>query len=192
MNLNDLFLSYKQVEAPSFYEESDIIPSQVIPITKDVERIQQLELPRFTGWTYSDAAKPITSNDIDIVNYFMDKGLTRNQALGIYGNLMHESGGGNLDALSKDGHNSYGLAQWTGDRKLRLFSKYGRHPNKQQQLDFLWEELNSSEKPALQALLKTNSIEDATKVFMNKFERPNASKAGFVSRLKFAYSKANG
>lgn len=122
-----------------------------------------------------------------IINYFMDKGLTENQARGIYGNIMQESGG-NINATSQDGHNSFGLAQWTGDRKQKLFQMYGRQPSVKQQLDFLWWELNNTERGALNALLQTNSIYDATKVFMNKFERPNPKYANLERRLRYANS----
>lgn len=120
-----------------------------------------------------------------IVQYFLNKGLTLNQAKGIYGNLMGESSG-NLRAISKDGFNSYGLAQWTGSRKTALLSKYGPNPTLQNQLDFIWEELNTTEKSAFNALKKTNTVEEATRVFMTKYERPNLSKANFSTRLRFA------
>lgn len=122
-----------------------------------------------------------------IIQYFVDKGLTLNQAKGIYGNLMQESGG-NINAVSTDGHNSYGIAQWTGPRKAKLFNKYGTNPSLKDQLDFLWKELNTSEKKALDALIKTSTIEDATKIFMTKFERPNPKYANFNRRLRYAKS----
>nr|DAJ81411.1 MAG TPA: Morphogenesis protein 1 wall, phi29, hydrolase, infection [Caudoviricetes sp.] len=40
---------------------------------------------------------------------------------------MQESNG-DLTAISGDGHNSYGLAQWTGERKQRLFNMFGANP----------------------------------------------------------------
>lgn len=122
-----------------------------------------------------------------IVNYFIKKGLTEVQARGIYGNIMQESGG-NIRATSSDGHNSYGIAQWTGDRKRRLFSMYGTNPNLEQQLDYLWWELNNTESKALAALRNTSTVYDATKVFMNKFERPHKDYANFSKRLKYANS----
>lgn len=122
-----------------------------------------------------------------IIKYFMNKGLTKSQAKGIYGNLMQESGG-NLRAVSKDGHNSYGLAQWTGSRKTKLFSMYGRNPSLKQQLDFLWWELNNTHTDALQALKNTNTVSGATKVFMDKFERPHKRYQYFNRRLKYANS----
>lgn len=122
-----------------------------------------------------------------IVDYFVSKGLTRNQAKGIYGNLMQESRG-NIRAVSSDGNNSYGLAQWTGPRKQKLFSMYGPNPTARQQLDFLWWELNNTHKNALTSLRRTNTVSDATRVFMNQFERPHKDYANFSKRLKYANS----
>ena len=102
---------------------------------------------------------------------------------------MQESGGKH-NIVSRDGHNSYGLAQWTGTRKARLFSKYGTNPTVNQQLEYLWDELNSTEKGALNALRNTTTVEDATKVFMQKFERPANWAANFKNRLKHANSVA--
>ena len=100
---------------------------------------------------------------------------------------MQESGG-NIKAKSSDGHNSYGIAQWTGERKQRLFRMYGTNPNINQQLDFLWWELNNTHKSALTALRQANTVYQATKVFMDKFERPHKDYANFNRRLKYANS----
>lgn len=124
-----------------------------------------------------------------IVDYFMNKGLTKSQAKGIYGNLMQESGG-RTTAKSSDGHNSYGLAQWTGSRKQKLFSMYGNRPTAKQQLDFLWWELNNTHTDALKALRSTSTVSDATRVFMDKFEKPHKNYANFKNRLKYANSIA--
>lgn len=132
----------------------------------------------------------VPSNDSEfIINYFINKGLTRIQAKGIYGNLMQESGG-NIQAISSDGHDSYGLAQWTGPRKQKLFEMYGPNPTIEQQLDFLWWELNNTHKDALRALKQAKTVYDATKIFMDKFERPHRDYANFNRRLKYAHSIA--
>ena len=129
-----------------------------------------------------------TTNKKDyIIQYFINKGLTANQARGIYGNIMQESGG-NLNIVSQDGYNSYGIAQWTGPRKVTLFNKYGTSPTLQQQLDFIWEELNTTHRSALVGLKNSNTVEEATKVFMDKFERPNKKYANFERRLRYANS----
>ena len=132
----------------------------------------------------------VPPNDSEfIINYFVNKGLTRIQAKGIYGNLMQESGG-NIQAISSDGHDSYGLAQWTGPRKQKLFEMYGPNPTIEQQLDFLWWELNNTHKDALRALKQAKTVYDATKIFMDKFERPHKDYANFNRRLKYANSLA--
>lgn len=144
----------------------------------------QVELPKPENEVVWPSQK-VSSETSEIVQYFMNKGLTENQARGIYGNIMQESGG-KLSIVSKDGHGSYGLAQWTGDRKKRLFSMYGNKPTKQQQLDFLWWELNNTHIDALNALKRTSTIAEATKVFMDKFEKPHKDYAALPRRIKYA------
>lgn len=197
MNINDLLVSYNQVQVPSFMQESTV---DYEPIEEDLinqenlERVQSRSQKNegFAGWkplesTESQPQDDRTPTGSEIVNFFMNKGLTKNQAKGIYGNIMHESGGKH-NIVSRDGHNSYGIAQWTDSRKARLFSKYGTNPTVNQQLEYLWEELNSSERKALDALRNTSTVEDATKIFMQKFERPANWAANFKNRLKHANS----
>ena len=197
MGISDLLVSYNQVHAPTYTQELDIKPVGDEIISQDnLDRVQARSKDGFQGWKFPTtdnmSSNETSSNETssnDIVNFFISKGLTKNQAKGIYGNIMQESGGRN-NAKSSDGHNSYGLAQWTGARKARLFSKYGTSPSTQQQLEFLWEELNSSEKGALNALKNTSTVEDATKVFCQKFERPANWAANLKNRLKYANSIA--
>lgn len=198
MNINDLLVSYNQVQVPSYMQDSAVdyepIGEELIN-QENLERVQNRSQKKegFAGWKpleqfeVSQQSDDRTPTGNEIVNFFMNKGLTKNQAKGIYGNIMQESGGKH-NIVSRDGHNSYGLAQWTGSRKARLFSKYGTNPTVNQQLEYLWEELNSSEKGALDALRSTSSVEDATKIFMQKFERPANWAANFKNRLKYANS----
>ena len=199
MGISDLFVSYNQVQAPSYLESPQIEYTprgEELTTQENLDRIQSRNQKKegFAGWNLleqntqeiSDDRTPTSSQ---IVNFFMNKGLTKNQAKGIYGNIMQESGGKH-NIVSRDGHNSYGLAQWTGTRKARLFSKYGTNPTVNQQLEYLWDELNSTEKGALNALRNTTTVEDATKVFMQKFERPANWAANFKNRLKHANSVA--
>ncbi len=199
MGISDLFVSYNQVQAPSYLESPQIEYTPIgeeLTNQENLDRIQSRNQKKegFAGWNLleqntqeiSDDRTPTSSQ---IVNFFMNKGLTKNQAKGIYGNIMQESGGKH-NIVSRDGHNSYGLAQWTGTRKARLFSKYGTNPTVNQQLEYLWDELNSTEKGALNALRNTTTVEDATKVFMQKFERPANWAANFKNRLKHANSVA--
>lgn len=199
MGISDLFVSYNQVQAPSYLESPQIEYTPIgeeLTNQENLDRIQSRNQKKegFAGWnplgqTIQEVPDDRTPTGNQIVNFFMNKGLTKNQAKGIYGNIMQESGGKH-NIVSRDGHNSYGLAQWTGTRKARLFSKYGTNPTVNQQLEYLWSELNSTEKGALNALRNTSTVEDATKVFMQKFERPANWAANFKNRLKHANSVA--
>ena len=119
------------------------------------------------------------------LNFFRNKGLSDAQARGIVGNLMQESMG-NYTAINKSSK-AFGLAQWLGPRKERLIQKYGPNPTVQQQLEFIWEELNTTENKAFQKLLNTNTISDATKVFAKHFERAGNNEMNMNKRIKFAY-----
>ena len=199
MGISDLFVSYNQVQAPSYLESPQVEYTPIgeeLTNQENLDRIQSRNQKKegFAGWNtleqdVQEASDDKTPTSSQIVNFFMNKGLTKNQAKGIYGNIMQESGGKH-NIVSRDGHNSYGLAQWTGTRKARLFSKYGTNPTVNQQLEYLWDELNSTEKNALNALRNTTTVADATKVFMQKFERPANWAANFKNRLKHANSVA--
>lgn len=199
MGISDLFVSYNQVQAPSYLESPQVEYTPIgeeLTNQENLDRIQSRNQKKegFAGWNLLEQNTQQISDDRtptgnQIVNFFMNKGLTKNQAKGIYGNIMQESGGKH-NIVSRDGHNSYGLAQWTGTRKARLFSKYGTNPTVNQQLEYLWDELNSTEKNALNALRNTTTVADATKVFMQKFERPANWAANFKNRLKHANSVA--
>lgn len=178
---------------PDYHIYEDNPTVSLIPIkfndkpSEQTAQHEELQKVRFSQPEFSIQSDPKSKQTSSnyIVNYFVNKGLTLNQAKGIYGNIMQESGG-NITAVSSDGYNSYGLAQWTGPRKKKLFDMYGTNPTINQQLDFLWWELNNTHKSALTALRNTNSIADATKVFMDKFERPNKKYANFAKRLNYA------
>lgn len=206
-NYNDYFTLYEATESPPIITEGykvvkDNYQRYIIPQifqdnqnTDNNDNMFQLKEEQKTepfNIPIMQSTKPIVKQKENktgnyIVDYFINKGLTKNQAKGIYGNIMQESGG-NIEALSKDGHESYGIAQWTGPRKDKLFEMFGTNPSLDQQLDFLWWELNNTHKDTLTSLKRTTTISDATQVFMDKFERPNKKYANFARRLKYANS----
>ena len=110
----------------------------------------------------------------NIVNFFVSKGLTPEQASGIAGNLYIESGF-NTDILG-DGGTSYGVAQWHKERKDELFnwakSKGLNVKDLKTQLQFLWKELNSSENNSLNKLRQTDTPSTAAASFAKNYERP--------------------
>jgi hypothetical protein len=122
-------------------------------------------------------------------NYFVQKGLTKEQAAGIVGNLMQESG---VDPNSNQhgGGPGRGIAQWSvGERwaELEKFAQAsGRDPRAlETQLDFMWKELNSTEGAALSALKGAQTVADATVIFEKKYERAgipnNAGRIAFAN-----------
>lgn len=109
-----------------------------------------------------------TDPRIAAVQYFVDRGMTPYGAIGLVGNLYRESN------LSPDSVNSssgaYGIAQWLGSRKRNLFAKYGNKPTLEQQLDFVWHELNSTHKTGRDRLNSAPTIEDAAKAGFGGYE----------------------
>lgn len=114
---------------------------------------------------------------LQIMDYFVEKGLTKEQAAGITGNLQYESG---LNpAITEAGNGiGYGLAQWSFGRRdaLNEFAQSEGKPvsDMKVQLDFLWKEMNTTEPAALEAF-KANpnmSAAEASNIFYDKFERP--------------------
>lgn len=128
-----------------------------------------------------------------IWDFLTSKGLGSVTVAAIIGNIGVESGGFQLDALSQDGHNSYGLCQWTAGRKEALFSmaqSMGKQPSDlDAQLEYLWYELTNGEKGALDATIACgNDLQKATETFCREFERPNMAYAHLDRRYSIAQS----
>lgn len=102
------------------------------------------------------------------VNFFMKKGLSRESASGLVGNLIRES---RLqpNAINKYSK-AYGIAQWLGDRKTKLFAKYGNNPTFEQQLQYVWDELNTTHTKGLQKLKESKTTEEAARNAFGYYE----------------------
>ena len=91
--------------------------------------------------------------------FFMNKGLSQTAATGLVANFMRESNLNPKAVNSSSG--AYGIAQWLGSRKKNLFNTYGKNPSLQDQLNFVWSELNSTHKDGLKALQNSKTVNDA-------------------------------
>lgn len=102
------------------------------------------------------------------VNFFMKKGLSRESASGLVGNLIRES---RLqpNAINKYSK-AYGIAQWLGDRKTKLFAKYGNNPTFEQQLQYVWDELNTTHTKGLHKLKESKTTEEAARNAFGYYE----------------------
>lgn len=124
------------------------------------------------------------ANGKEIYNYLQSKGLSKTISAGITGNIGQESNFNNKAVNKQSG--AYGLAQWLGDRKNKLFKRYGNNPSNQNQLDFLVDELNTTEKKALGKLNNSKTVDEATINFANHFERMGVDEANYKNRVKIA------
>jgi hypothetical protein len=132
--------------------------------------------------------------------FFTGRGYTAEQASGIVGNLVHESGM-NPTAMG-DGGTSGGLAQFHNERLANL-KTYAASVGKpasdfQTQLEFIDRELHGSEAGTLAKLQAAKTPEDAAGAFIN-YERPQgwtpqnpAGGSGYQSRQAMARSVYQG
>ena len=131
-----------------------------------------------------------------MVKFFINKGLTKDQAKGIVGNILHESGGrsdilegGKRGELTVGSGKGYGLAQWTDKSRQQGLANFAKSRGTKTsdintQLEYIWHELNTTESKALAELKKTNNVKDATSAIMNYYERPGVK--ALQSRLELA------
>lgn len=146
---------------------------QELPVSEEPQETSQ-----FTEEQEYAINRDIKGNKKIAMDFFISKGLKSYQAAAIVGNLLTESGL-RTDILG-DNNRSIGIAQWNGSRRKNLenFSKKRGTSmlDLNTQLEFLWHELKNDKKSsqdALDKLLKSKSIEEATTVFMRRFERPS-------------------
>lgn len=105
-------------------------------------------------------------------------GLTPAQAAGIVGNFNHETGGFRYmqEISPRAGRGGLGWAQWTGPRR-RAFEAWAKRnglstDSYEANLGFLLEEMKGPEGRALAAIRNAKTPEEASRIWMNMFERP--------------------
>ncbi len=116
-------------------------------------------------------------------DYLLTKGLSREQAAGVVGNLWVESNGVSPKSRQFNGGPGRGIAQWTYNQRwlgvLALAQARDVNPyTLRVQLDYLWHELTSTYKEALVAVRAAPTLPDATFAFQNKFEVPIGTPVG--------------
>ena len=126
------------------------------------------------GTRYRGAYTTPSENESISWNFFISKGLTREQTAGIMGNLMQEH---------KFNTTGDGLAQWTGGRKAALLALPDPY-NINTQLNFLWGELSGSS--ILAHIQAQSTVEGSVRVFQNEFERCGICREDL--RIQYAYN----
>jgi hypothetical protein len=119
-----------------------------------------------------------------------DLGVTEDQAAGVLGNIGWECGG--FRTLQEQnpvmgGRGGLGWCQWTGIRRVNferfLQERNADYRDDEANYNFLLSELQGPQKDSVQALRQANSVETATRGFMNIFERPAAKYAHLEDRI---------
>jgi len=132
-------------------------------------------------------ARPASDNTAQVWKFLRGKGLTPAQAAGVIGVMQQESGQGLNPAAVNPSSGATGIAQWLGGRKNAAVESKQLGP----QLRHLWSELQGPERGALQALKGAHTIEDATRAWLMKFERPGANEMVLDRRIANARNVFN-
>lgn len=161
----------------------------------DEEKLRVLTSPVSQGPIGTDFA----SRQSAAMQFFTGRGRSREVAAGIVGNLAFESGG-RLDpnAINRgdgaDGSDSIGIGQWNGSRAVAL-KEFARAQGKPwndlaTQLAFVDHEMSTGADAgagrAHGMLQGARTVEEATNIVMNHYERPDPTRSKINDRIQFA------
>jgi len=117
------------------------------------------------GWTFnqnqsgSSYAATTLNRRAQAMQFFMEKGLPRVSAAALVGGFQQESAG--LDPSRENPTSkALGIAQWTGTRRSNMLAAGGQN-NFQKQLEFAWQELNTTENASLKKLRDAKTLNQA-------------------------------
>lgn len=198
-HLIDSTLELKKVQA-----EKEQLNKKFDEVLKnwDTDKIKQLEdekkqLEEKTKQLEKDLqAKRDSKNNLAVVNVFdtanaapvdnetiawnfLIQKYPRHQVAGIMGNLRQEH-----SFQTSDVSGGLGIAQWLGNRRDNLIAR-GNYTSIDVQLQFMIDELNTTERAAETSLRASGSIEEATIAFQNKYERCGACMQS--QRIQYAH-----
>lgn len=157
----------------------------------DPEEYVSQENPRPTGIDLDNIQQSTFS-------YLVARGMTEVGAAAILGNIQQESA---FNPTIENSIGAFGLCQWLGGRKDALISyaesQGVNYTDPTIQLEFLWMEIDPSVEKTNGAnqqissndfnnLLNATSIEEATRLFMEKFERCGSDEAMLNKRINYA------
>lgn len=125
------------------------------------------------------------------MNFFMTNGFTREQAAGIVGNLIQESGLNPRAHNMRNNENSQGIAQWNPayGRQRRVADYLGKpilEASFEEQLRAVLWELNGNERYAGNLLRQATTAEQAASIIMNHYERPHRDHGNLPARVGHA------
>ncbi len=124
-----------------------------------------------------------------LLRFFTSKGFTLAQAAGIAGNVQQES---SFNPKAENSIGAYGLFQWLNGRRTGLeayaASKGTQISDPDTQFEYVWIELNSSEKKTRDAFAANTKMtpQEAASVWRKLFERPGEAEANDSGRANAA------
>jgi len=162
------------------YNIPDVIKSTSPLFSTSTPQIVTPIVPKETPITANiKISKGQTGVAKDMVSFLTNKGLSKEAASGVVGNLMVESG---LNTTAGgDKGTSFGLAQWRDPTvgqgrwtNLKNFSTARGLDNTSVngQMEYLWHELNNSYSGVLSKIKEAKTPEDAAELFRKHFENP--------------------
>jgi len=182
----DREIGYREIKTTGVAGTKNVTYEVLIQNGKEVSRKeiasivtkQPSEQVEIIGVKYKGSYTTPTQNESITWNFLIANGFSRNQTAGIMGNLMQEHG------FKTTGD---GIAQWIGSRKSNLLSRPDPY-SIDTQLQFLMYELNGGYSKVKNAILATNSVEQATIIFQDQFERCNPVYCMENQRIVYAYN----
>ena len=133
---------------------------------------------QIVGAKFRGAYTTPTENENITWDFLIANGFSREQTAGIMGNLMQEQ----RFQTSGDG-----IAQWTGGRKAALMAMPDPY-NIYTQLQFMMIELNGGYRSVRDAIKASTTVEDATIIFQDRYERCNPVYCMEQKRIQYAYN----
>lgn len=127
---------------------------------------------------------------LSIKNGLVERGFSNEEAAAITGNIFAESGF-KPEAVNPTSK-AYGLMQWLGSRKNKLFSKYGENPTLDNQLDYIAWELqggNKYESKQFRRAMQGKTLEEKTYNFGKYVERPSQQELNESINRRNEYAK---
>lgn len=138
-------------------------------------------------------------NRKNIYNYMIQKGFTPNAAAGMLGNIGVETGYTYDYTKKQDGGPGYGLFQFEGNhmKNYQNFLKENKvQDSMQSQVDYMHDtiygegknrdDLGYGNAQKIKEVFKSGSVEDASNVFLDKFEKPKNPEASRKDRIRIS------
>lgn len=175
---------------------SDITPGSEVE-TYDFNAAEPMTAEPLTGSrtpsTAAGAPAGGSGSAEEVMNFFVDKGYTREQAAGIAANIKYESDF-KTDAVGDSGK-AYGLAQWHPDRQAnfkKVLGKDIKQSSFQEQLQFINWELSGPESRAKRALVGAKTPDEAAALFDKFYERSSGTTTARRMELALNYARSIG